>query len=87
MGATTFLVIAVLANGGLQTESAYAMENLAECETISQHQAVIDSYPDRQMFCVETLAGTPPGGAFYRYPSRADAYEDTAVQPLSAPER
>lgn len=48
----TFFVIAVLLNGSVQVESVYPMSGPLECEEVATHQAVLDSYPQRVLFCM-----------------------------------
>ncbi|SBW01139.1 hypothetical protein KL86DPRO_11905 [uncultured delta proteobacterium] len=60
---TAILIIAVLADGSWQTESAYTMRSLADCEKVARHRAVIDSYPERILLCRELLTTINPPDA------------------------
>ncbi len=49
----TVLIIAMAVNGELHIEQAYPMENFAECESVAEHRAVLESYPERVLYCMD----------------------------------
>lgn len=50
----TIFIIAALINGSLQIEAAYPMPSLVDCEKTATHSAIVDSYPERVFFCLDT---------------------------------